>query len=48
MPAIPVRHLALNDTQIGSNGELLTEIDTQFCSKSRAGGGNNGYCAAIR
>ena len=45
MPAIPVRHLALNDTQIGPNGELLTEIDTQFCSKTGAGSGNNGSCA---
>lgn len=45
MPAIPVRHLALNDTQTGPNGELLTEIDSQFCSKSGTGHGNNGYCA---
>ncbi len=39
-----MRHLALNDTQIGPKGELLTEIDTQFCSKSGTVSDNNGYC----
>jgi L-ascorbate oxidase len=43
-PEIPVRHLALNDTQIGPKGELLTEIDAQFCSKTGSASDNNGYC----
>jgi L-ascorbate oxidase len=43
-PEIPVRHLALNDTQTGPGGELLTEIDTAFCSQTGNAKDNNGYC----
>jgi L-ascorbate oxidase len=44
-PVFPVRHLALNDTQTGADGRLLTEIDAAFCKASGQAANNNGYCA---
>ena len=48
-PNVPVRHMVLDDTQIGPNGELLTEINPSFCSQSggsptNSNTNNNGYC----
>ena len=48
-PTVPVRHMVLDDTQIGPNGELLTEINPSFCSQSggsptNSNTNNNGYC----
>ena len=44
VPDMPVRHLALNDTQTGPNGELLTEINPAFCSQTGTAKDNDGYC----
>ncbi len=44
IPNITARHMILDDTQIDPNGNLMTEINSSFCSQTGTSTTNNGYC----